>query len=75
MTVRFHLCTKDASNMEYRAAVEWFVSWCNDHYLEINVKKTKVIIDPCSMSDRSSVAVYDRQNQVDSFKYLEVNIE
>lgn len=53
MTVLFHLCTKDASIMEYRAAVEWFVSWCNDHYLEINVKKTKVIIDPCSMSDRT----------------------
>lgn len=54
-----------------------FVSWCDDHNLEIDVKETEEVITyPRSVSDRSFVVVYDKNiMQLDSYKYLGVNID
>lgn len=76
-TVLLHLLTIDCSIDDYKAAVEGFVGWCDDHYLQTNVEKTKeVIIDPRSVGDRSSVVVHGEEDikQVAYYKYLGVHI-
>lgn len=72
-----HLLIRDCSIDDYKAAIESFVGWCDNHYLQINVKKTEeVIIDPRSVGDRSSVVVYGEAiKQVASYKYLGVHID
>lgn len=53
------------------------MGWCDDHYLQTNVEKTKeVIIDPRSVGDRSSVVVHGEEDikQVAYYKYLGVHI-
>lgn len=58
-TVLLHLLTRDCSIDDDRAAIESFVGWCDNHYLQVYIKKTEeVIIDPRSVGDRSSVVVY-----------------
>lgn len=76
-TVILQLLTRDCSIDDYKAAIEVFVGWCDDHYLQINVKKTEeVIIDPRSVGDRSSVVIHGEAiKQVPSYKYLGVYID
>lgn len=62
-TVLLHRLTRDCSIDVYKSAVEGFADWCDNHYLQINVKKTEeFIIDPRSVGDRSSVVVHDEED-------------
>jgi hypothetical protein len=63
---------------EYRKCVEYISSWCENHNLTLNVKKTKEMIfdfRKCTqnMHEKLSISGTDVE-QVCSFKYLGVNI-
>lgn len=75
-TVLLQLMTADCT-IDYKAAVDVFVNWCDDHHLQINMKKTEeVIIDPKLVGDRSLIAINGQHvKQVYSYKYLGVYID
>lgn len=76
-TILLHLSTRHCRINDYKATVGGFVAWCDDHLLQINVKKTEeVIIDPRLVGDRSSVVVHGQDiKQVDSYKYYHIDSE
>ena len=54
-----------------------FVDWCGEHYLHINVPKTKeIVLDPRVIGNHSSVAIHRHDiEQVANYKYLGVHID
>ena len=63
---------------EYRQCVDWFVKWCEEHFLLLNVKKTKeIIIDFRNKKDphESLFINGEKVEQVENYKYLGVTID
>ena len=57
----------------YNMTIAKFVQWCDDHFLELNVAKTKeLIIDfRCKPTEHKAVSVHGKEvEQVKEYKYL-----
>ena len=62
----------------YRESINWFVQWCEEHFLLLNVKKTKeLIIDfRIKKSPLCPLLVKNEEvEQVETYKYLGVTID
>lgn len=61
----------------YHREISSFLSWCNRHHLTLNANKTKeMVIDPRDVQTHDPVVIGKIQiEQVESFKYLGVNID
>ena len=69
-------CVND--DTEYRKEVEYFVSWCMNNYLELNVKKTKEMIVDFRKSPCDHVPLLINNETVDTvheYKYLGTTID
>lgn len=55
----------------------WFVEWCDEHHLQINVGKTEeIVVDPKSIGDHTAISIHNQTiQQVVSYKYLGVQID
>ena len=67
------LIASSEDESQYRDSVDWFVQWCEDHYLLLNVKKTKeIIIDFRKKKTPLAPLMIKNENVeiVNSYKYL-----
>lgn len=76
-TIILGLLTVNSNIRNHACGVERFVEWCDEHHLQINVKKTKeIIVDPSSRGDHTKIQISDNEiDQVTSYKYLGVHID
>ena len=75
-TVVQGLISNDESS--YRQAIGWFTSWCNDHFLQLNVRKTKeMVIDFRKNQDPLDPIFINGEEveRVKTYKYLGVTID
>ena len=76
-TVILSLLTSEDNISSHTTGVDRFVRWCDEHHLQINVKKTQeIVVDPRSVGDHTPITVHGHDiKQVDSYKYLGVQID
>ena len=70
------LIFEDETN--YRETIHWFVKWCEDHFLLLNVKKTKEIIIDFRRNKNPLTPVLinnEEVERVESYKYLGVTLD
>ena len=63
---------------KYRETIHWFVKWCEDHFLLLNVKKTKeMIIDFRRNKNPLAPVLINNEDVegVESYKYLGVTLD
>lgn len=71
------LMLEDSDVLGYKAMIQKFVQWCDEHFLILNVRKTEeMVFDPKSIGDHSPVVIHDQSIvQVSSYRYLGVHID
>lgn len=76
-TVILSLLTSKDNISSHTTGVDRFVEWCDEHHLQINVKKTQeIVVDPRSVGDHSEITIHGHNiKQVNSYKYLGVQID
>ena len=65
----------DGNKNEYRSQVNSFVKWCDDNYLNLNVKKTKEMLIDFRKRERYIKNIVIKEEQVEIvhvYKYLGV---
>ena len=69
------LIKSDDDLYNYKQEISNFVNWCQDHYLQLNVKKTKELIFDFRIKDNDHIPVDISNEQVErvlEYKYLGV---
>ena len=76
-TVILSLLTSEGNISSHTTGVDRFVTWCDEHYLQVNVRKTEeIVVDPRSIGDHTTITIHDHEiKQVTSYKYLGVHID
>ena len=76
-TVILSLLTSESTISSHTTGVDRFVGWCDEHYLQINTKKTEeIMMDPRSIGDHTVITIHGHDiKQVTSYKYLGVQID
>ena len=72
------LISKDGKEDEYRDNINWFVKWCKEHFLLLNVDKTKEVIIDFRKKKSALLPIFINNQEVkrvDSYKYLGVTID
>ena len=62
----------------YRETIHWFVKWCEEHFLLLNVKKTKEMIIDFRRNKNPLTPVLSNNEEVErveSYKYLGVTLD
>ena len=72
------LCNNDTSENDYREQIVYFDTWCDQHHLALNVKKTKeMVIDFRRIKNALSPLSIKNENvdTIDCYTYLGINID
>ncbi len=71
-------CISKGDEVEYRAVVDNFVTWCEQNHLQLNVRKTKELVVDLSRTKAPVTPVFIQGVSVDiveDYKYLGVHID
>ena len=69
---------KTDNEIEYRKYISWFVDWCEQHFLLLNVKKTKELIIDFRNKRTPAQPLYIKDEiveQIECYKYLGLSID